>query len=67
VVGSVAKKRAKNGCGLGVKAANGRTLIKRRAGEVNFFPKASEGGVGIKGGSGDLNDSHPGRLAEGGG
>ncbi len=45
VVWSVAKKNAKNGGGLGVEAANGGALIKRRAGEVNFFPKAGKGGV----------------------
>jgi hypothetical protein len=67
VVGSVAKKNAKNGGGLGVEAANDGALIKRRAGEVNLFPKACERGVGVEGGGGELDDSHLWRLTEGGG
>jgi len=52
---------------LGVESANGGALIKRRAGEVNFFPKAGKGGVGVEGGGGEVDDSHQRRLAEGGG
>ena len=67
MVGDVAKTSTKNGGGLGIEAANGGALIKRRAGEVDFFPKASEGWVGVEGGGGELDDSHQRRLAEGGG
>jgi hypothetical protein len=63
----VPKENAKNGGGLGLEAANGGALIKWRAGEVNFFPKARKGGVGVEGGSGEMDDSHLGRLTEGGG
>jgi hypothetical protein len=63
----VAKKSAKNGGGCGVEATNGGAPIKWRAGEVNFFPKAYEGGVGVEGRGGELDDSHRQRLAEGGG
>ncbi len=49
VVGSVAKNNAKNGGGLGVEAANGGAPIKWGAGEVDFFPKARKGGVGVEG------------------
>jgi len=50
---------------LGIEATNGGAPIKWRAGEVNFFPKARKGGVGVEGGGGELNDSHRPRLAEG--
>jgi hypothetical protein len=42
------KKNAKNGGGLGVEPTDGGALIKWRVGEVNFFPKARKGGVGVE-------------------
>jgi hypothetical protein len=63
----VSKKRAKNGGGLGIEATNGGAPIKWRAGKVNFFPKPCKGGVEVEGGSGEMDDSHRWRLAEGGG
>jgi hypothetical protein len=63
----VAKQSAKNGGRLGVEAADGGALIKRRAVEVHFFPKVGKGGVGVEGGGGEVDDSHQRRLTEGGG
>lgn len=38
------------GGGQGIEAAGGGAAEKRRVGAVDFLPKATEGGVGIKGG-----------------